>query len=310
MGVDVRCRYQAELASVPEARRLVARSLDEWGMGAVADDAALCTAELVTNAVLHAGTDLEVSVARLGAGVEVTVRDNSPRRLPAADAEDLPASDLDAVERLLAESMSGRGLRVVDTVASAWGVDYGEHDKAVWFRLLVGHDDHEGRAAGGTDRRSAARPDDGAGVVTVRLEGLPVRASVASGANVDDILREFQLLGRDPEVRTTLSPLVIADVERLLDRSVEDRMASRAAARAAAADGETRFSMDVRLPVWGADRVGALNEVLDRVAEASRAGELLAMPPDDEVVWLRAWCAEEIARQAGGAPPRPCPVPD
>jgi anti-sigma regulatory factor (Ser/Thr protein kinase) len=286
---DVRRRYLPELTSVPEARRLVSRSLEAWGLGAVAHDAALCTAELVTNAVLHAGTDLEVSVGRLGAGVHVGVRDSSPRRLPeladptvaAPPDVDAVLDDLETLESLLVgETMSGRGLRVVDEVASAWGVDYGEHDKTVWFRLLAGSNDHAGRRAGLEEGVGPAATAGGVdGLVTVQLLGLPVAASLASGNNVDDILREFQLLNRDPDGSNGLSPQVIARVERLLERSVDDRMASRAAARSALAAGRRRFDMTVRLPRWATGRVAALNDVLEEVAEASRAGLLLALPP-------------------------------
>lgn len=310
---DVRRRYLPELASVPEARRLVARSLDEWGLAAVADDAALCTAELVTNAVLHAGTDLEVSVLRLGGGgggVQVAVHDSSPRRLPPVMVEQFDVDDLDALEGLLlGETMSGRGLRVVDQVASAWGVDYVAGGKVVWFRLVAGGAGHSGRAvaAGGATGRPEPPPD---GRVTVQLLDLPVRASIASGNDVDDILRELQLLARDPGRSNGPAPQVIAEVERLLERSVEDRLTSRALARAAVAAGERRFSMTLRMPRWGTGQVAALNEMLELVAASARAGELLTMPPGPEVVELRRWCAEEVDRQLRGAAPRRCPLPD
>jgi anti-sigma regulatory factor (Ser/Thr protein kinase) len=310
---DVRRRYLPELACVPEARRLVARSVAAWGFESVADDAALCTAELVTNAVLHARTDLEVTVVRVGgdsgSGIHVGVRDASPRRLPSVEAPELEVSDLDTLEEdLLGGVMSRRGLRVVDSVASSWGVHYGLHDKTVWFRLLVGS---TGRGTG----REASEPGPAAGaseddLVTVRLEGLPVRASLASGNNVDDILREFQLLSRDPDGSNGPSPQVIASVERHLERSVEDRLASRALARAAAGRGDRRFTMSVRLPAWAVGQVGALNDVLELVADACRAGELLSLPPSDEVIALRRWCASEVDRQLQGEVPQPCPLPE
>lgn len=46
------------------ARRFLATTIGGWGMAGFADDAALLVSELVTNAALHAGTDLVVRIER------------------------------------------------------------------------------------------------------------------------------------------------------------------------------------------------------------------------------------------------------
>ena len=51
--------FPPEVASVATARRFVGETLRSWGVDEV-DDAMLLTSELVTNAIVHAGTEVEV----------------------------------------------------------------------------------------------------------------------------------------------------------------------------------------------------------------------------------------------------------
>ena len=70
------------------ARRLVSSTLAEWGAQALDDDARLLVSELVTNAVLHAGTEVDVTLALLVGSVEVGVADQYPSRTVAATPRD------------------------------------------------------------------------------------------------------------------------------------------------------------------------------------------------------------------------------
>ncbi len=127
--------YQPEPTAAAAARRFVRDTLQTWlisgaaadGHGLV-DDAVLLTSELVTNAVVHAGTPVEVTCKLTGGGVEVVVSDGHPARLVPEPPEN---------EHIPAERTSGRGLLLPAALASAWGVTYGRAAKAVWFR--IGH---------------------------------------------------------------------------------------------------------------------------------------------------------------------------
>ncbi len=125
--------YQPEPTAAAAARRFVRDTLQAWvGAGADADghglvdDAVLLTSELVTNAVVHAGTPVQVTCRVAAGAVEVTVSDGHPARLVPEPAEN---------EHSPAERTSGRGLLLPSALASAWGVTYGRSTKAVWFRL-------------------------------------------------------------------------------------------------------------------------------------------------------------------------------
>ena len=80
--------YRPEPAAVAAARKFVRETLQSWlhpGPGpaedaGLVDDAVLLTSELVTNAVVHAGTDVQVTCKLAGSAVEVVVRDSHPAR--------------------------------------------------------------------------------------------------------------------------------------------------------------------------------------------------------------------------------------
>jgi anti-sigma regulatory factor (Ser/Thr protein kinase) len=132
--------YQPVPAAAAAARRFVRDTLGSWdltgsgdnwdGRDALVDDAVLLTSELVTNAVLHAGTAVQVTCRLLGDGpdrsLEIAVLDRCPDQL----RPDLPHTAGEAAERT-----NGRGLQLPSELASAWGVTYARDAKAVWFRM-------------------------------------------------------------------------------------------------------------------------------------------------------------------------------
>jgi hypothetical protein len=138
--------YQPVPAAAAAARRFVRDTLRSWELAGdhgdpgdrderderdtLVDDAVLLTSELVTNAVLHAGTPVQVTCRLLGdlsdGAVEIAVLDRRPAQL----RPDLPHNASEAAERT-----NGRGLQLPSELASAWGVTYARAAKAVWFRL-------------------------------------------------------------------------------------------------------------------------------------------------------------------------------
>ena len=138
--------YQPVPAAAAAARRFVRDTLRSWELAgerggpgeraewtqrdALVDDAVLLTSELVTNAVLHAGTPVQVTCRLLGdlsdGAVEIAVLDRRPVQL----RPDRPHTAAEAAERT-----NGRGLQLPSELATAWGVTYARAAKAVWFRL-------------------------------------------------------------------------------------------------------------------------------------------------------------------------------
>ena len=76
---DVDCLRLTPHPTAPRASRdFVARALLRWGLGPLVPAASLVASELVTNSTIHAGTDIELSVAWTLGLLRLTVRDNSP----------------------------------------------------------------------------------------------------------------------------------------------------------------------------------------------------------------------------------------
>ncbi|MFH9004905.1 SpoIIE family protein phosphatase [Streptomyces afghaniensis] len=125
------------------ARALVRAAITEWtGLGLpgaehltdrLADDALLVVSELVTNAVVHAGTDVRLECRLEGddkdtAALLVEVSDHHPSRAPRGGEPETPH---DTPEY-------GRGLRLVGALSEAWGITYRTGRKTVWARLPAG----------------------------------------------------------------------------------------------------------------------------------------------------------------------------
>jgi anti-sigma regulatory factor (Ser/Thr protein kinase) len=102
-------RFGRASDQIPEARAFVRDTLFRWGETSVVDDALLVTSELFTNAVLHGSGRIDVYVTLDPEALRIAVVDDG-RRTP----ERWP-------RMRVTPTMGGRGLRIVDTVASTWG---------------------------------------------------------------------------------------------------------------------------------------------------------------------------------------------
>jgi anti-sigma regulatory factor (Ser/Thr protein kinase) len=113
------------------ARGVVRLACRRWGLDGVSTHAELVVSELVTNAVTHAGSELEVVLALDGGDLNLFVRDHG-RDLP-----QLPAS---RVGVRAGRRLGGLGLMLVEDLAAAWGTTFRAHGKTVWarFRLAAG----------------------------------------------------------------------------------------------------------------------------------------------------------------------------
>ena len=139
--------------SAPAARRFLRDRAYEWDLEPLLADAQLALSELVTNAVIHARTQLLTSVSCAEGIFEMAVFDGSPK-LPTlrAHRED-PAGDIErasSIQRELGAHLherdpvldvgdagsvvGGRGLLLVAALAAEWGVSPRSDGKAVWAR--------------------------------------------------------------------------------------------------------------------------------------------------------------------------------
>ncbi len=120
--------FEPDPAAVAAARRFVQETLISWGLSFADDrvaDAVLLASELVTNAIVHAGTPVQLTCRLDGATVEVSVLDRHPARV----IPDPPSAAADV------DRPSGRGLLLPVALSSSWGVTYASAAKVIWFRL-------------------------------------------------------------------------------------------------------------------------------------------------------------------------------
>ncbi len=115
-----------QLASTPAsagiARRFANDVLTDWGVIELADQVSLCVSELVTNALIHTATDVELVLRLSTSAVRVEVVDQSDR-LPIVR------------DRSQDGDTTGRGLTIVEAMADSWGIDTTNGGKSVWFQL-------------------------------------------------------------------------------------------------------------------------------------------------------------------------------
>lgn len=120
-------------AAVPGVRRLSAEVLREWGLDGLSDTVTLLVSELVTNAVrasadggpsrtaAEPGSEVVLTLSLSKASVVIEVWDSRPE--PAALLQPDAATE------------SGRGLLIVDALASRWGQRAADGGKVVWCEV-------------------------------------------------------------------------------------------------------------------------------------------------------------------------------
>jgi anti-sigma regulatory factor (Ser/Thr protein kinase) len=117
-------RLPARPESAAAGRRFIAKTLAGWGLALLSDSAVLLGNELVTNALIHARSAVEIELRRNRVALRVAVHDRAVTA-PARRFYGLEAS-------------SGRGLAMVEALASDWGVTLRPPGgKTVWFELAL-----------------------------------------------------------------------------------------------------------------------------------------------------------------------------
>jgi anti-sigma regulatory factor (Ser/Thr protein kinase) len=120
---EARMRLEGDRMSAGAARRFLAGVLHSWRMSELVDgDVELLVSEVVSNATRHAGGGPVTVIVRYdGDVVRVEVGDGS-RQLP-------------QVLHVSPEATGGRGMFLVDQIASAWGAVPTVEGKRVWFEV-------------------------------------------------------------------------------------------------------------------------------------------------------------------------------
>lgn len=274
-AVLFRC-FPAEARSVPLARRFV-RSALRADAPEVVDTAELLTSELVTNAVLHARTEVEVRVWPHEGHVRVRVDDSRPDR-PLVPREPRPYAG------------AGRGLAVVEELASSHGAHPGEGRKTVWFELWP-------KAPAPPTSGWESAPIRGR-TATVKLVDVPRVLFRAAQQHGDDMLRELALTSglEDRAGVSRAELLAAADVAGVLN-------ACTASALEETVTGGATVTLDMAFPLDVAPAVDTLRHVLEHGDAAAQLGALLTLPAPPHVRGHQQWVLDELVTQLSGGTP-------
>jgi len=112
--------------SVPSGRRFVRATLSQWGLDRMKDRVELVASELITNALLHAASPAQLRIEKLPDRVRLELGDES---------ESLPQ-----LTKPNHDATSGRGVFLIDTVTSCWGITPTDTGKTIWCDFLYADD--------------------------------------------------------------------------------------------------------------------------------------------------------------------------
>lgn len=305
----------ADAASAGQARRAIREVLTATGHAEWSEDAEMAGSEIVTNAVLHAHTDIELTIEVTGEQARVAVRDYSPV-LPVHRNYDSQAT-------------TGRGMALVAALTLEHGIDHlGAAGKTVWFTVGTGPEQSEDEllAAWGDATWDVeellgepAVPDRDT-MSVVRLLKLPPTLWLAARQHHDALLRELVLymaehdgpgvdMAATDRARSTVSTAVVAAVEQA-QRSGRARRALPAGHPSPLPDVPDPLDLELHISAELGPAFGAMQDTLDAAERLAQAGQLLARPGQPEIIAVRDWACEQIMAQLAGVHASPWPGTD
>ncbi|MDT0611173.1 SpoIIE family protein phosphatase [Streptomyces lancefieldiae] len=274
---EVSRRFPERPVSVASARRFVRAALDDVAADLV-DTAQLLVSELVTNAVLHARTEVEVAVSRPEGRVRVRIGDRRPSRglVP---------------QHCPPYAGTGQGLALVEQLASRCGVDSGDEGKTVWFELWP---DGPPPPSSGWEPSVPAWPSE----QTVTLVDVPSALYFACAQHRHAVLREVTLAASvGDDLRVVPEDLTTAhDINNVISAC------ATAALREPYPEAGLR-SVRLPMPADAAPAVRTLRHVLDQAEEGAREELLLTLPALPRARAFQDWLFDQIVGQLTGGQP-------
>ena len=288
----------AQPASVPAVRRFVDDALTTWGCPELIDDVQLSATELATNATLHSqGTFFDVELRASSDAVRVAVVDTGA--MPAqsiALRADLDGSDTDDLD-LDFETMTGRGLFIVSSLASRWGIDDLPGGTRVWADFATPNGSHAGRQPVLSPTTTPPARVDGAVTRVIRLLDCPPDILLAHDDNLADIARELSLYAASHSDRE--AGRIAEQIVGVVRASAMSWDAARLVAKQAVHDGKDVVDIAIATdPTLLPPRVDAIRQAILAAEAMADQGLLMTMPAPAPVQEWRDWAEVEMVDQA------------
>lgn len=274
----------ADAASAGRARRLLRAALEGNDNEDSIDAAELVISEIVTNALVHAGTAMRLRILLADRGMRVELTDGNSR---------LPSQ-----RDFGATSPTGRGLLLVEELVTRWGAHPTEGGKVVWFEI------NDGTAL------DAMLPvpddvvieDDGA-VVVVELHRMPLLMHQAWQEHAAALLREVMLVRLDAELSALEEHASASDALGLLLAQVPSTDVGMDPDTVMANATEPEVSVQrllIEVPRASLPNFVALDVMLDEAVMLADDGQLLSPPTQPEIQAMRLWICNQVRHQAAG----------
>jgi anti-sigma regulatory factor (Ser/Thr protein kinase) len=279
-------------SSAGEARRLLRDAMPEEASEESTDAAALALSEIVTNALVHAGTPMRLRVILAPSAVRVELADGSAR-LP------LPREYSRAAG-------TGRGLHMVTEMVDQWGAHHDEDGKVVWFEIAEPARD---QLVGGQilPRARPPRPTH-----SVELSNVPLLIHAAWQEHAAGLLRETLLLRLEEEDNALDEHAAASAAMSLLFEQIpapdldDDPEAIMANALEPAVSAER---VELELSEEAVADFEVLDEMLETGVTLAEEGRLLSAPTQPEIRAVRRWLCRQVRLQSNGGEPEPWTPP-
>jgi anti-sigma regulatory factor (Ser/Thr protein kinase) len=283
-------------SSVGTARRFIEARVSAWSFPRRAgEQLVLIGSELVTNAVLHARTDLTLTLEL----------DDGRARISVKDQSQAPAT----LRHYRTDALTGRGLAVVAALSDSWGISAAADGKVVWAEVAAVSDAGEAPRPPELRNGPALAAAELPGTRPVRFPGVPVETYLELQAHNDALFRELELISIELEAGSARPAAPLAElVDQLYRRFRSQRDSYRDTIAAARARGQRTVDLQTSAPPAAAGAAQSYLDLLERADELCRAGLLLTPEPPAPVRELRRWFVEEmVAQLRDGATPTPPP---
>jgi PAS domain S-box-containing protein len=311
---------------------MVRRVLSEAGRDDLVEPAQLLVSEVVTNALVHSGTSIDVAMSADEQGVLVEVGDGS-RHVPRPRAYATTAS-------------TGRGLALLEQTADDWGVVPGIRGKTVWFVLsadiaqaqVVEAAEPEPGEGAVVALPTATRPTatlptatlptaalpvaargepaaPGDGTVAVELLNVPLLLHAAWQQHAEAVLREHLLA----HMNTAAAVDPFAEHAMAIDALLLLAEHIPAADVGGDLDGLMTYAVDPRVsmpkvelavPRDSVHHFEILDVTMDAAQTMANSGQLLVPVVQPEVRMMRQWLCHQVLGQAAGGDPVAWPPSD
>jgi PAS domain S-box-containing protein len=286
----------AHPSSVATARQMVRDVLTGARREDLVETAQLLVSEVVTNALVHAGTPIDFHASVGDAGLRVEVTDGS--------------TQAPAPRSYAAMAGTGRGLRLLQQLVDRWGTHARPDGKTVWFELDSGNRLDEMVSSPTPDALDAGASPGAPGedVVDVVLLNTPLLLHAAWQEHAEGLLREYLLVKLDTEDPTEAleahaaasdaisllhehlpRPRLGENPEELMAHAVEPGVSSR------------REVLPV--PRTSVPHFRVLDQAMDSAIALADSGAFLTPPIQPELRELRRWLCQQVSRQVNGEPP-------